>query len=67
MVEGVKLASPSTDEKETTNIKMLFWLMNIFKIIAVLCDQHLISILKDQRSINVDQKLTCNFQWLKGN
>lgn len=49
MVEGVKLASLSTDEKEITNIKMLFWLMNIFKIIAVLCDQHLISILKNQR------------------
>ena len=39
MIEGVKLASPSADKKKITKIKILFWLMSIFKIIAITLNQ----------------------------
>lgn len=39
MIEGVKLASPSADKKKITKIKILFWLLSIFKIIAITLNQ----------------------------
>lgn len=39
MIEGVKVASPSADKKKITKIKILFWLLSIFKIIAITLNQ----------------------------
>ena len=39
MIEGVKLASPSANKKKITKIKILFWLLSIFKIIAITLNQ----------------------------